>query len=145
VNGSIDDEQVVSTIDLGVSVNNNTSITLGSHLSGTDVVASGLERLDKVCASNVGNTGRSNQREGGVATLCHGNQTVHHHRDGLSVDVRGHVGVGDEGSGAISCDTKATDRLQTVGDVNLHLDGVVGRRVASTLEENLAAVSGVDR
>ncbi|KAH4090944.1 hypothetical protein HBH48_101930 [Parastagonospora nodorum] len=145
VHGSIDNEQVGSTVDLGVGVDDNTGFALGTHLGSTDVVATGLEVLDEVSAGDVGDTGGSNERKRGVPFSGHLDKTVHHDCRSLLVDVGSQVGVGDEVGGAIGSDAETTNRLGAVCDIDLHLDLVLCWTIAGSLEEDLLTLGSVDR
>ena len=59
---SIDDEKIVSIVNLGICIYYNAFITLRAHLRSSNKVGAGYIVLDKICASDIG-THKTTSRE----------------------------------------------------------------------------------
>lgn len=144
VHRSVNDEQVVSAVDLAVSVDDGGAILktgVGTHLGGTDEVRAGGEALDQARGSDVATSGGGN----GVAGLLGvAEELVEEGGDGLLVSVGVQPRLSHQGGGARSVNTKTTLRGETVGEVDLNLDGTGASGRGGTLDVAGLAVGALN-
>ncbi|KAI6760463.1 hypothetical protein HG530_009323 [Fusarium avenaceum] len=146
VDGGIDDEKVVSTVDFCVEVDNAAAVALAAivnthlgaahpvvsadHLGGEDIVHSGT---------------RCDVRQGGVASADQVEPVLDKVAHGLAILLVDQPGLGLENGVSTRGNAELTNGCGTVGQETADSDDAVGHGAGSTLEVAIATVGALGR
>ncbi|KAI6754516.1 hypothetical protein HG530_012268 [Fusarium avenaceum] len=139
VDGTVNNEQVLGTPDLGISVDNAGAVVLSTHDGATNEVRAADVLGHEALSGSVAGDDDSAVRLGSIV-----DELLHEGLDGLLVASSLEVRLADELGSTGAGHGKGTTGGGTVGEVDLDLESIVTSGSASTLDVSLNAVRACD-